>query len=523
MQKLFDLFTKEKNSLKFWVLLAVVYLLTHLFNVTSLPVFADESIYIRWAQLIMDEPARYFFFSLNDGKTPLFIWLLVPFQYVFSDQLFAARFVSVVIGLFQVLATVLITKKLGGTRISQQFAAVLVTISPFWYFHHRMGLMDGLLTVFLSFTLWSVLHVIELPQKRKFFWLALTALFLGAAFWTKLPAVLAIPPLFLLVFFQPETSWSKIVLKSMHVGVTIAGAIVIFALMRISPAFGQLFARGSDFLYPISDVLFKEVWQQTLPNLPTYLGYFTAYLSFGSFVLIALGMFLPNAHRRTIILLTLGGLLFIIPIAILGRVVYPRYLVPAALFFTVSTALALEHVFSRLATKKVRVDSLKLLVIMCCVSILLTSGKFMTAHLFDSDATPFTESDKVQYLTEWSSGHGIKETTELIQQRAELTTIAVATEGYFGTLPDGILLYLHGKPVDNLWVEGIGQPVTGIPDVFINRAKTYQESWLVVNSHRMKIVLPPEKLLHEFCRPYSGPCLQIWDITEYIQNPPPSN
>src|SRR5690606_14151004 len=91
-------------SLGFWLLLLSVfglYLLTHLVNLTGLPVFADEAIYIRWTQLIIDDWQRYLFFPLNDGKTPLHMWLMVPFQLVVADQLLAGRLLSVLVGLLQ--------------------------------------------------------------------------------------------------------------------------------------------------------------------------------------------------------------------------------------------------------------------------------------------------------------------------------------------------------------------------------------------------------------------------------------
>jgi hypothetical protein len=40
--------------------------------------------------------------------------------------------------------------------------------------------------------------------------------------------------------------------------------------------------------------------------------------------------------------------------------------------------------------------------------------------------------------------------------------------------------------------------------------------WLVVNDYRMLIKLPPEKLLYEYCRPFAGPCLQVWDVGEVV-------
>ena len=59
-------------------------------NLNSLPVFADESIYIRWAQ-VMKAEATLRFLPLSDGKQPLFMWTAIPFLKLFSDPLVAGR------------------------------------------------------------------------------------------------------------------------------------------------------------------------------------------------------------------------------------------------------------------------------------------------------------------------------------------------------------------------------------------------------------------------------------------------
>ena len=69
-----------------WILL-VVFLASRLVNLTILPIFADEAIYIRWAQLIWQK-TYYFFIPLSDGKTPLFMWAMIPLLKVFDDNLF---------------------------------------------------------------------------------------------------------------------------------------------------------------------------------------------------------------------------------------------------------------------------------------------------------------------------------------------------------------------------------------------------------------------------------------------------
>lgn len=116
-----------------------------LFKLLALPVFADEAIYIRWAQLIIDDAQRYFFYPMNDGKTPLLMWLIVPFQFIFSDQLYASRFVSVLAGALTVIFISLITKELSQKKSTALLAAFLTIILPFTFFHQRLAITDALL------------------------------------------------------------------------------------------------------------------------------------------------------------------------------------------------------------------------------------------------------------------------------------------------------------------------------------------------------------------------------------------
>ncbi len=496
----------------------------------------------------MDEPARYAFFSLNDGKTPLFIWLLVPFQYLFTDQLFAGRIVAVLAGFLQVLLTGAVIRKLKGSRIAEMLGMLLVCFLPFWFFHHRMALMDGLLTAWITLALYYTISIQEyftttrtdqsliasvIDTIKKIAWSKLTwlvvgcACAIGAAFWTKLPAVLAIPALYIWIFWQPSKKITGFFARLVPLGVATFGGLCIFALLKLHPAFGQLFSRGSDFLYPISDVL-AGAWQHSLQQIPSYITYFISYLSPGLLLLLVFGLFVPSKHRRTIVLLTLSGLVFMAPIALMGKVVYARYFLPVGLFFTLAAILTIDVFIHYLQEKPVSkfaqqaAQKLQATIVLGTTGFLLliTIVTNLSASYFNSDATPFVPTDRVQYLTEWSSGHGITETVRLIQRESQTKRIAVATEGYFGTLPDALLLYLHSRPVNSIWLEGIGQPVRSIPPTFTRKAKTYDEVWLVANSHRMFLNLPKEQLKAEFCRPYQAPCLQVWDITQQLEQLP---
>ena len=191
-----------KLTRKFWLIFTGLYLLTHLFNLTALPVFADESIYIRWSQLILDDNWRYLFFALNDGKTPLFIWNMVPFLNLFQDPLFAGRLVSVLFGLGQVWLLSKVTWEITKNSTAAALAAVLSAWLPFWFFYQRMALMDIPLTFWLLISFWASVRLTLVKSNRKFNrlnlkWITILAIGFGAALWTKIPAVLFVPTLFL--------------------------------------------------------------------------------------------------------------------------------------------------------------------------------------------------------------------------------------------------------------------------------------------------------------------------------------
>lgn len=499
------------------VIFAMSYFFTHIWHLTSLPVFADESIYIRWAQLILDDPKRYFFFALNDGKTPLFIWLLAPLQLLFSDQLWAGRILSVIIGFGQVIALSKLTQVLGGKTKAQILSLVFGSILPFWFFHHRLALIDSLLALFLTLCLILLVKLLQTPTdqwKQRTLLAGGAGIMLGLAFWTKVPAVLFIP-VTLIWPLREQRATRHVLLNYLWIGVVVGLSLMMFASLLISPAFGQLFARGGDFLFPVNQVLAGK-WRETIPSIPTYLNYFLTYSHPVLLALFGLGLF-SKKRTKTQHALFWSALLFALPMVVMGRVVYARYFLPSMIFLTVGAAMYWEELFethAQAAHSLILKTISGLILALCLANVIGYSLNFMIAAWLHPNQLNLVTSDKVQYLTEWSSGHGIHETYEFILQQTTKGKVAVATEGYFGTLPDALLMYLHRQPVTNLYLEGIGQPVLGLPDSFITQTTAYPTKYLVVNSHRMKMKLPREKLVRQFCRPDSAPCLQIWDISD---------
>ncbi len=483
----------------FFLLLLVLYFALQLFHLTALPVFADESIYIRWAQLIIDDFNRYLFYPMNDGKTPLLMWLMVPFLHFFSDQLYAARLVSVLAGAVSVSFIFLILAKLK-EKSAAYLAMFLAIINPFIFFHNRLAITDALLLANLIVAYYFTLLIV----KNKSLWAILgLAGFFFLAIMSKTPALLFMPVFYLAIFFEEKLTLKLIVEKGLKISAGLLLAGLAFASFKVVPLFSQLFAVGGNFLQSKEVIFSTAIWPVIVHNTTFFMEQLMTYL--GPVILVlALPAFAKTRRKQTV--LFLSGILFILPLVLLGKIIYPRYILPSAFFFLSSAAITLHN----LREKKV-IRYLALLL------IILPYAMFIKNAYFNVDQLQLSKVDREQFLQEWSSGHGIKEVTEMIQELAKTQKVAVATEGYFGTLPDGILLNLHNQDVKNIYVEGIGQPVRNIPKSFWEKAEGFDLKLLVVNSHRLKMEIPPKQRLASFCRPNGAPCLEVWEIE--IANP----
>jgi 4-amino-4-deoxy-L-arabinose transferase-like glycosyltransferase len=509
---------------KWWLPLAVaVYFITHLPSLLALPTFADESIYIRWAQLLLQDP-KYLYFSMNDGKPPLYMWLLASLLRLPANPVFIARAASVAIGLAQLFVSDRLVKSFGGTTLARVVSATLIIFAPFWFFHHRIALMDGLLTLFLTASVLCLheLHLsLQSTQKthKNVLWAVLAGLFWGLALWTKIPA-LFIAPWFGLIAIWPFLDLTKKKLPNWnHFGKNLfffgsAGAVglAVFLLLKTQPIFGALFARGQDFTFTLPEVLSGQ-WRTSIDNAGRLIEWLSSYLRPEALSLAAISL-LVTKNRKNILLLWLGAVIFAAPLALMGRTLHPRYFLPVMLFLTPVVALFFEEgwqLVEKAGEQKWLGQSILYLLI---GFFFIGSLRFVTFSLFEPNQTPFVLADRSQYLTEWSSGHGIREVRDLmIGEVQKGNRVTVVTEGSFGTLPDALLLEFDRRPeIANLRIEGLAQyPVKYLPEWVFEEARDHQ-TWLVVNESRLEMSRDNLELLARYPRPYGASDLLLFAI-----------
>ncbi|MDQ3239358.1 MAG: hypothetical protein M3P33_02430, partial [bacterium] len=79
MNKIFNFSISAREKVIF-VAFSLIFAISRLYNLSILPIFTDEAIYIRWTEIIwsvrsLENAGTLLFYPLTDGKQPLYMWL----------------------------------------------------------------------------------------------------------------------------------------------------------------------------------------------------------------------------------------------------------------------------------------------------------------------------------------------------------------------------------------------------------------------------------------------------------------
>lgn len=457
---------------------SLVYFITRLVNLTSLPVFCDEAIYVRWSQLIKSV-SSLFFVPLSDGKQPLFMWLVVPFFSIFKDPLFAGRFVSVLAG-WGTLITIFFLAKLLFNSKTAIYAAVIYLFLPFSFFFDRLALADNLLTFFGVLSLYLSLLLAQKPSLKNSLLLGIV---LGLAWLTKSPAI----------YFIALSFFTFIIVRrsifAIYPAISAFIAFVIFNILRLDSQFHMIGRRNLDYVWPIGEVL-KHPFDPLKPHLIDVFNISVQFISWPLIIaVIVLFIFLIFTKKFIIYNLKFVILLswFLLPLlasAAMAKAFTARYIL-----FTLPPLIIIFAFF----LKRLRHFFLLLLLIPNLIFIYQLSFNPFSVQL------PPTETG---YLRDWTSGWGIQKAATYLRQRAQVVNVIVGTEGSFGTLPNGLQIYT--EKVRQLTVIGTGLGYPKIPEQLINARNYGDEVYLLLNETRNQL-LSSEKDRLELVKSYPKP------------------
>ena len=447
-----------------------------LVNLSSLPVFADEAIYVRWA-LVMKENAVFRFLPLTDGKQPLYMWVVIPFLKVFSNPLIAARFVSAMSGLVTLVGVFILTYLIFNSVKACLIAGLIYAISPFTVFFDRMALAGAMLTMF---GIWTLILAAITAKRLRLDTAMLAGFALGGALLTKSPAlffVLLLPSTILLVKWPRKNKDKALYLgKLMFLwGVTLIIGYGFYNILRLGPEFHMLAIRNQDYVNPISH-LFTSPLDPLLPYLNRSIEWLWALGPSALVVLFLSGIVLNfKKHFKEIILLIGWGIGPILVQAEFAKVFTARYILFTLPYICIlATGVIL-----------VKKESLKRIVVAGLIIFVVHALSIDYLFLTQVEAAPLPRGERSGYLEEWTAGQGIYEVSELLREewrREPEGQMIVGTEGYFGTLPDALQAYLNDTR--EIKVMGVGVHISDVPKELLDSKEEGNRTYLVVNNTR---------------------------------------
>jgi 4-amino-4-deoxy-L-arabinose transferase-like glycosyltransferase len=484
---------KYKFEILFVLLIICLYFLLRIPNLTLQPIFADEAIYIRWAQVMKAEPSLRFL-PLSDGKTPLFMWVMIPLFKVFKDPLMAGRILSVFSGLLTLSGVFFIGLKFFNKRIAF-LSILLVTVVPYSVFFDRMALVDSMLAAFTIWVLGVALLLIKFPRIDL---AILLGYLLGGGILTKTPGLFNFVLLPITIF---SSDWGKSFLKkdlpriiSLWLIAVVMGAVV-YNILRLGPGFSNLGSRDADYRFGLIEVL-RHPLDPFIPHLGDVVEWFPALLTWPLIVTILLGtIFLIRNRDKTGLVVFLWSLIPMVFLIAILKQFTARYLLFCIPPLYLIAAYGLDQ-FLILARKNI-----KYLAYLLIGLILVSCLYFDFWLLVDPLRAPLARKEREGYLGSWTAGYNLREIAQFLADEASKNgTVVVGTEGYFGTLPEGLQIYLN----DNRQVIIVGGQISDIEKNL--RKEKYDHPTFFVSNRPVDLqnYIKGLRLIKEYRKPIIG-------------------
>jgi len=155
--------TINKNKYTILILL-IAYLSLRLSSLFTIPFMQDEAEYLFWAKNIIADPSQ-FLMPLSMGVKPLYTWLEIPFLLTGHIlEIHEARMVSLIAGIFTMLALYLLSNELFKNKKIGLLAVIIYIFWPYAQIYNSVSVFEGTVGAFILFTLLLSIKLIKNPK-----------------------------------------------------------------------------------------------------------------------------------------------------------------------------------------------------------------------------------------------------------------------------------------------------------------------------------------------------------------------
>ncbi len=463
-----NLVLKFKKEIVLGFLILLAYFASRLILLGNFPIFTDEALYVRWAQ-IASQDANWRFISLTDGKQPMLIWFGMIFLRIFEDPVTAVRLVSVFAGLFSLIGLWLLTYELFKSKRAAFISPILYVAYPFAVVYDRMALYDSLVG---ALAIYAIYFSVLLVRKLRFDVALILGGILGAGMLTKTSAnfsIILLPVTLLLINFKQKKILKKLFVWGIFALVSAGIAEVLYNSLRLSPFFHIIKEKNTIFVYYPFSIPISDNINLFLGNLRGLLTWLFTYLTPFYLILIIASLISRKYLKEKLVLIAYFALP-LIALALFGRVIFPRFIFFMSLYLLPLAALGLVEISNLINNylSKRKIGSNYIVTILTIILFIIYPLKVSSDFIFNPSKAAIADADHKQYISEWPAGGGVKESIAFFEEKSKNEKIFIGTEGTFGLLPYALEIYLANNP--NITIKGYW-PVEKIPQEALNASE----------------------------------------------------
>lgn len=424
----------------------------------NFPIVGDESIYLRWAEII-DHQGQWFI-SLLDGKQPLPFWLLALQRFVWDgDPLLAARLLSVASGLLATIGIYGVGKRLAGESAGLA-GALLYAALPWAIMYDRLAFVEsmvnlaGVAIVYTSIRCFQPARGTEAGGRRE---VVLAGLAVGLAFFTKSTALL-------FAFFPALAGiwWQRGRPKAL-----LAQLGTIYAIAAVFPLISWLgtpdvptyettnMVLHQSFFFAAPQELLENPFVVAAVNVPLFLDYVGSYLTWPVF-LSALASLAYLSYRRewgAWLLFSVTLLPVLVEIFILKQMFPTRYPFPHIWPLLALVAIGIQRLYEDL---KQRWETRRAAQVAAAALMLALAPMLVqSVAILRDPKTNLSRHDSGYFLGTYAhAGFGVREAIDFLEAQAERGPFVLLTDPIWSVPADAMFPYLnfkHGIRVYEAW------------------------------------------------------------------------
>jgi len=422
------------------------------YNLTGMfPVLVDESIYLRWAEIIHHQ--GQWFVSLLDGKPPLQYWLLALTRFLGGDgaPLFWGRFLAVLAGLGSTVGVFAVARRLqpGGTDDKTGLvAAGLYALFPWALLYDRLAYTEAWTNFFgIALTLAALLAF----ERDRGSWKGeiLAGLVFGLGLFTKQTVILfGLVPLAAAWFFarKHKRNWM------LRLAVVYALALLFVGINRVATPEAPMLETHDSVLHHTGffaspDDLKEDPLVAARSNFPKLVSYIGTYLTWPlALAALASAAWLFRAGSFAPWLLVAASLVPAVVEAFLLELMFPtRYPFPHFWPWLAVAAAGMVAAWRKLPERFPSEGTHKALAAVAAV-VLLGPVAFRAGSMLAAPREGLHVSDVEGFLGDHPHvGYGIREAVEFLEAQATQGPFVVLTTPNWGPPGDAIFPYLNEK------------------------------------------------------------------------------